>query len=529
MNPDRIVPELQDAVVEADHRAVAAKVERHWGFVLRTDYPLLGRALARLPKEYVRPTHRLVRGVLQPSTWAGPTHSPDEVIDAALETIPAAEDDPQLQVSTGIAVLHGLRRQGRLGDAGELARQLVEPAGALPGTEANSHVASLYLHLGSLELLSADARGAERWFEAAYRQPSAFANHAADAAGRLALIGALRGETARAEAWLGRAAEWDAAAAHWPLRAAERLPQLCARALLALDRLDWAAYHRYDDQIEAERIDLDEHWAFVLHHRALAAVLRGNQRAVLEEIDDHRRHHPQYFREPNLATALLETAEIALLMTIGRYDEALTLLDATDRGRAHQASVAHLLLAGGRVQQAADLSDPRLWPPRTTRRQQLLMLVAHAGAQYRLGRTSAAVAALRQAVNLTGARSEAHLYAFAVMDRYALMTLAEQVPELVPMVTVLQERARVEPPDAPDVRLTPRETVVLRYLAGGLDIARISEALYVSPSTVKNQRKSIYRKLGATNRKQALERASRLGLLPAGIEIVSPSSPDSGG
>ncbi|RCK68357.1 hypothetical protein DT076_17120 [Desertihabitans brevis] len=527
MNPDRIVPELHHAVVEADHGTVAAKVERHWSYVLRTDYPLLGRALARLPQEHVRPIHRLVRGLLQPGTWTSPVHSPDEVIEAARETLPEA--DPQLQVSTGIAVLHALRRRGRLTDAGELAQQLVEPAGALPGADAESQIATLYLQLGSLLLLRGDLHGAEGWFEAAYRQPSVFANHAADAAGRLALVSALRGETARAEAWLERAATLDAQAAHWPLRSVERLPQLCARAMLALDRLDWSAFHLYDDQIEAERLELDEHWAFVLHHRALAAVLRGNQRTVMEQIDHHRRHHPQYFQEPNLATMLVETAEIALLMTLERHREALARLDASGRGRAHQASVAHLLLAGGRVQRAAEVSDPRHWPPGTTRRQQLLMLIAHAGAQYRLGRTSAAVAALRQAVNLTGHRSDSHLFAFAVMDRYALVTLADQVPELAPVLTALQERAQLPALDFPEVRLTPRETVVLQYLAGGLDIARISEALYVSPSTVKNQRKSIYRKLGAANRQQALETASRLGLLPPGTVVASPSSPDSGG
>lgn len=41
----------------------------------------------------------------------------------------------------------------------------------------------------------------------------------------------------------------------------------------------------------------------------------------------------------------------------------------------------------------------------------------------------------------------------------------------------------------------------------------LAAALFVSPNTVKVQRRSAYRKLGASNREQALLRAAELGLL----------------
>ncbi len=511
MNADRIVPELRAAVAQADHPTVADQVERHWVYVLRSDPSLLGRALARLPHESTRATHHLVRELLHPEALPGPTKGTDPVAEA-VQALPV-QDDPQLEVSTGLAALHALRRQGRFAEALQLSTQLVGPASRLPATDSNSLVSSLYLLVGNLFLLRGEFRDAERWFEAAYRRPSAFPNHLADAAGRLALVCTLRGETARAEGWLERATRADNEALPWPMRASERLPQLCARAMLALDRLDWAAYHEHDDRIEAERIDLDEQWMLVLHHRALAAVIRGNQRVVLDDVADYRNHHPQYWREPNLGTTLVETAETALLMTVGQHEEALTRLDAAGASRTHLASLAHLLLAGGRLEQAAEVSDPQHWPARTTRRQQVLMLLAHAGAQHRLGRSAAAVAALRQAVNLTSHRSEAWLYNFAVLERETLVDLAQQVPELDPVLELLERRAPVQRVEAPEVRLTPREVLVLQHLSRGLNIQQISEQLFVSPSTVKNQRKSIYRKLGASTREQAVTSAVRMGLV----------------
>jgi LuxR family maltose regulon positive regulatory protein len=45
-----------------------------------------------------------------------------------------------------------------------------------------------------------------------------------------------------------------------------------------------------------------------------------------------------------------------------------------------------------------------------------------------------------------------------------------------------------------------------------LTFAEISERLYVSPHAVKTQAISVYRKLGASSRGQAVQRAQQLGL-----------------
>jgi LuxR family transcriptional regulator, maltose regulon positive regulatory protein len=58
-----------------------------------------------------------------------------------------------------------------------------------------------------------------------------------------------------------------------------------------------------------------------------------------------------------------------------------------------------------------------------------------------------------------------------------------------------------------DGELSERELAVLRLLVGELSASQIAQSLYVSPSTVRSHVKSIYRKLGVSSRKEAVEEA----------------------
>ena len=61
--------------------------------------------------------------------------------------------------------------------------------------------------------------------------------------------------------------------------------------------------------------------------------------------------------------------------------------------------------------------------------------------------------------------------------------------------------------------LSERETEVMRLVADGLDNERIATRLHISARTVKNHLASIYGKLDASDRTQALVRAVRLGIV----------------
>jgi len=64
-----------------------------------------------------------------------------------------------------------------------------------------------------------------------------------------------------------------------------------------------------------------------------------------------------------------------------------------------------------------------------------------------------------------------------------------------------------------DGELTERELDVLGLLAGELSTRQMAQSLYVAPSTVRTQIKSIYRKLGASSREEAVEEARDRGLV----------------
>ncbi len=66
--------------------------------------------------------------------------------------------------------------------------------------------------------------------------------------------------------------------------------------------------------------------------------------------------------------------------------------------------------------------------------------------------------------------------------------------------------------------LTESEQRILRYLPTMLSNAEIGAEVFVSLNTIKTHLRSIYRKLDASGRADAVERARRLGLLPAGIK-----------
>jgi len=61
--------------------------------------------------------------------------------------------------------------------------------------------------------------------------------------------------------------------------------------------------------------------------------------------------------------------------------------------------------------------------------------------------------------------------------------------------------------------LTEKESQLLSRLDRGEPVREIAAALFVSEATIKSHLGSLYRKLGARNRVEAIDRAKRSGLL----------------
>lgn len=78
--------------------------------------------------------------------------------------------------------------------------------------------------------------------------------------------------------------------------------------------------------------------------------------------------------------------------------------------------------------------------------------------------------------------------------------------------TVLHELRRLDRPAAAAL-VTDREAEVLQLIADGCSTPEVAASLYISQKTVKNHLASIYQKLDARDRTQAVIRAVRLGIV----------------
>jgi DNA-binding NarL/FixJ family response regulator len=67
--------------------------------------------------------------------------------------------------------------------------------------------------------------------------------------------------------------------------------------------------------------------------------------------------------------------------------------------------------------------------------------------------------------------------------------------------------------EQPAPLLSEREREVLDLVAAGSTNREIAQVLFLSPHTVKEHTSALYRKLGARNRAEAVQRAQRVGLL----------------
>jgi DNA-binding NarL/FixJ family response regulator len=87
-------------------------------------------------------------------------------------------------------------------------------------------------------------------------------------------------------------------------------------------------------------------------------------------------------------------------------------------------------------------------------------------------------------------------------------------PEIAKLIKQVGEglEAFQQPAGGDGPTLTGRESEVLRLIAAGATNREIAAALYLSPHTIKEHTSTLYRKLGARNRTDAVQRAQRQGL-----------------
>lgn len=173
-----------------------------------------------------------------------------------------------------------------------------------------------------------------------------------------------------------------------------------------------------------------------------------------------------------------------------------------------------MLFRGGHPDQMLALADRWLRGDGSSMFVSLPALVLRAEATRQLGHPEQAVPMLQRAFSLAARNRD--LLPLTVLGGSAGASLMEAWETVLPTVTPqfdLRKLPPLLPLGAQIPLLSSREAETLQDLAAGLTAQGISRARHVSVNTVKSQLKSLYRKLGASSREDALVRATTLGLL----------------
>jgi LuxR family maltose regulon positive regulatory protein len=425
-------------------------------------------------------------------------------------------------IDIGFAVVVALRSRGYYGPAatyGDRLLQIAEAALAARPEVVASFQPSVHLHVGLTYLLSGDLSAAVGTLRRAYDRRAMGPSYVEiDAAGKLALTHALAGETVESEAWLSRHSS------PVPVPAVALGPLIDstaqgARLLVALHRLDLAAARRADAAL-AEHIDRDEFWAFLSHARAQLALHVGAESHALSMLDQVRRVVPERHGPDSLARPMLAAAEADLLLALGRGNQARAVLMGPDVAHPWlRVGRARLSLLAGDARAAAGLAGDNGWARTATARQRTEMLLIAAVAAHRLGDHPAAVDSLRRAVD--GAQATGALRPFTTVPRVELAELAPYADgaEALLATPSLAGHPDIFPADVTVVQLSEREQHVLAGLAEGLTVREIADAAVLSFNTVRTQKRSLYKKLGTSDRAEAIARAREWGLLPGGRAV----------
>ena len=316
----------------------------------------------------------------------------------------------------------------------------------------------------------------------------------------------------------------DLAATYGPLRGTADMHIGLAELHIERNELAPAAEHLRASVELGERLALPQHayrWRVVDARLRAAHGDHGGAIELLREAE--RRYDTDY--SPKVRPVTATTARVRL----AAGDLAGAELWATECGLSadddavylreyEHLTFARVLLAAGRALEAVPLLHRLLAAAETAGREgsaveaEALLAVAHQAG----GDTAQALAVLGDA--LTRAEPEGFVRVFldAGAPMTALLTTAVRHGRSVDQASALLAAGTTATPVRAQQglvdELSSRELDVLRLLRSELTGPEIAAELVVSINTVRTHTKSIFSKLGVTNRRSAVRRADELGL-----------------
>ncbi|KRC61588.1 hypothetical protein ASE14_12150 [Agromyces sp. Root81] len=427
---------------------------------------------------------------------------------------PTAPEHPHDQLSIGLTSLTAARLHGdltasrRIGDALQARLDRSAPA-AFPWEP--SFVAmrpgQLSMQRGLTLTLLGDFGGAMQLYQRSVAEagPAPYQHPAgANAAANLAMLAALQDHQQQAHAWLARLVEFGPVPPQ--IEHLTNLGAKIARAHLAIDRLDRECAEAALSDV-GPGTDPVELWPFVAAVHAAFDAAFDQPSAGLETLKAAAFAHNHRLESSELAGHWVFRAYLDLLVDVGEGTVVLALAERAGRPDVTNVPIARTNLLAGRDAAVVGVASRALRRTALTTRDALELRLMLAVAYLRLERPREAVEAFGAALRLKTPAARPATYARIPHDELSsLFEMAGHIEAIPPPPAWKARQLQL-------VTLTRRELEVLRALAGGVTTQQIADTSSVSVNTVRTHVKSVYRKLNATTRREALFQADRLGLL----------------
>lgn len=276
-----------------------------------------------------------------------------------------------------------------------------------------------------------------------------------------------------------------------------------AEALIALESGDTDEASRRIGLLDKHR-DTIEHWPLLADVDAMIAILRGAPADGLAQLDVSVRRHSNRASSAAPITRRIAATRSLLELASGHVAAAEKLV-APLAPKDPRAAVAMARIALVRDEPTVALRRLEAafttWPRLSTRHRAEAGAV-EAAALLREGRRTDAVTSferLRGLLSTSGLR-----LALALLPDRDVRALRSLTVDRHDLLDVLDGITGLIPEAVGRPALTEREAVVLQALARNGSVADIAADLFVSPNTVKSQLKALYRKLGVSNRDDAI-------------------------
>ncbi|GAA1993085.1 hypothetical protein GCM10009718_33430 [Isoptericola halotolerans] len=414
-------------------------------------------------------------------------------------------------LAAGVCAVVSARMHGAHAEAQRLAEKVarhLETDAPAPGpwnaSRTSTRPGLLELQQGVTAVLAGTPEIAVNHLSRSYAEsgPGPFQHFAgAEAAAVLAMLATFRGHPDLAQTWLRRHEELGEVPG--ALRPALTLPARVARARTALDALDRVGAERWLTEA-GDTADAGELWPFLAAVRAEHARLFGDPLKGLLQLDEACFAHGARADRYAPGGHVVVRARADLLTQAGEGSQVLHLAQAVPADLS--LPVAQVYLRADDAREAGRIAARAIRDPATSPRDAVGLRLVLAAAQHRLGDADAARESGAAARRL-GTSMRSTLVSVPLEDRVALADLGALAPE-----DTLPDLDGNHRP-LPLVRLTRRETVVLHELVDGGTLSAVADRLGVSVHTVRSQSSSLYAKLGASSRADAIARAEHLGLL----------------